>query len=156
MDSQKPFLFVFWRWMIMKSQNSHHYVIFTANFFMSKSLIRKLLPIIYEYWISGIFKQKTLFYWLCNTVLQKWGHAILHATWVFFARIQFYNGTAPFRSTYYIRFGPRLRIYGILARFFGLIRLGLVLLNTGNRWLWSFKPSGIRWLSFKKHFVPLV
>ena len=55
----------------MKSQNSHHYMIFTANFFMSKSLIRKLLPIIYEYWISGIFKQKTLFYWLCNTVLQK-------------------------------------------------------------------------------------
>ncbi len=36
----------------------------------------------------------------------------------FFARIQFYNGAAPFHNTYYIRFGPRLRIYGILARFF--------------------------------------
>ena len=75
------------------------------------------------------FLNKTL---LCNTVLQS-EVTLYYMLLEFFARIQFYNGTAPFRNTYYIRFGPRLRIYGILARFFGLIRLGLVLLNTGNR-----------------------
>ena len=80
------------------------------------------------------FLRKNLYSPGCATLCSKREVTLYYMLLEFFARIQFYNGTAPFRNTtYYIRFGPRLRIYGILARFFGLIRLGLVLLNTGNR-----------------------
>ena len=79
------------------------------------------------------FLSKNLYSTGCATLCSKSEVTLYYMLLEFFARIQFYNGTAPFRNTYYIRFGPRLRIYGILARFFGLIRLGLVLLNTGNR-----------------------